>query len=175
MPIMLSSISGANPGLILVEKKVLGSDQATVTFSGLDGDTDETYVMRGHISLANSTDSLSLRPNGVSTGLASAQHQTGSATHTVGGVFSSWLVMAAWNATIGEGNFEITFYAKSGLSRAGSATQRHYKATTVASDTRILYHGNWSDAETNVTSLEIISSSGNRMLTGSIITLYKTA
>jgi hypothetical protein len=158
----------------LVEKKVLGSDSSTITFSGLDGDTDEIYFLRGHISLADSTARLDLRPNGSTTGLNGSQHQTSSATHTVAAT-TTWIVMAAWNNTIGESNFEATFFAKSGMSRSGSTTQRHYKATTVASTTRITYHGTWSDAETNVTSLEIVSSSGNRMLTGSIISLYKTA
>ena len=39
---------GVGTGWELVEKKVIGSDTTSITFSGLDGDTDEQYMFIMH-------------------------------------------------------------------------------------------------------------------------------
>ena len=60
---------GGSGGLTLVENKTVDSGAATITFSGLDGDTDIKYRMIGNCLVTTNPSNLALNPNGLATNL----------------------------------------------------------------------------------------------------------
>jgi len=73
-------------GYILIEERVLPAGTTSTTFSGLDGDIDEEYLIEGNIDLipVSAASFVYLRPNGISSGYKGSRYGSYSGTTAVG-------------------------------------------------------------------------------------------
>ncbi len=132
-------------------QEVTGADVAAVTFSGLRGDTDLEYWVRGYV-VNNSGGALEyhLRPNGASTNLSSViVSSTGAAVTTATSTTGLWVAntsVSAW--------FEAHLFAPTGQDRA------HWAISSEDNNGRQrVFTGNWDETTTEITSLQVFCSS----------------
>ena len=165
-------VSGAD--FILVEKKLITGDVTDVTFSGLDGDTDEVYKLVGRIRVTGTSPIISLEPNSLATNQDSIVIENGV---SLAGASPNLLVLANG---IGASDellaFEAIFWAKSDPNSIASnrILQALYSvmlASTVASAGQA--SSLWDDDSTNITSLVVHTSIASDIRDGSTIALYK--
>jgi hypothetical protein len=168
-------------GLTLVEAKTITSNSTTVTFSGLDGDTDGIYLLLGRIVNASGASPFySWRPNNVTT------NQLGQLSQFYNGNTNFVQQTSTLSfANINSGNtisFEMKIFAKSNPN--GQAVVRQYTGTTSGAiiagtpgtnPVSGTVGGQWNDTSTNITSIVIVSDQTNGIGNGSTIALYKYA
>ncbi len=171
---------GAGTGWELVEKKDITSDTTSITFSGLDGDTDEVYMFIMHeipLSSAGTNYQIRMRPNGVTT-----QQQS----FHIGNPSSSGLRIAT-NFT--DLRWRIQYQRAVGVvvdttmwfnSKSGSV--RNMRVYTASSSTPKVFPAgsglemsalSWEDTSTNITSIDIVASVAGGIGAGSTYCLYK--
>jgi hypothetical protein len=164
MPI--KTVGGGTGGgnLVLIEKQsVTGSDVSSVTFSSLDGDTDENYYLVGYwLNSYNGANNLYLEPNGLTTNLY-FDYLLHSAAH---GDDTTWAIAYA-SALSGQVFFWAWIQAKSGRYRTFTSEER---AIDLQSAHRI---GQWKDNSTNLTSLVLESQNADGIGVDSEFILYK--
>lgn len=159
----------------VVERKTVVANATTLTFSGLNGDTDEAYMLVW--SMKNSTSSvtdLSWRPNGVTT------NQTGTRMPITSGSpsASTRTVLDLGRVGIAASNEAAGvsfFYARKVVNSV--ARNRHawsdsveFQNTAVA---RWFSASTWAETSTNITSIDIVASVANAIADGSRFTLYR--
>ena len=162
-------------GLTLIERKEFLVNAASYSFTGLDGDVDETYVLKGNFfhSTGGGNDNVYLRPNGIALGGNFSGNQTNFSAATVQGS----ALAGFWLANVPAGNpdwptmTEARFDAARTL--AGLARRRQYGARLDGWNQIFLVIGVWNETATNVTSLLVAADSGS-IGAGSVLTLYKT-
>jgi len=157
--------------LELIETKRIAASVASVTFSGLNGNVDEQYVLAGRIKNGQAGASfVTLRPNGIVaaqstekvTGIAAAVAAANVADLRVAepqSLFTSW--------------FFSTIIAKTGQPRFLFSTESQQRAAATAS--LFTFAGLWNDTVTNITSLSVFSSLALGLGAGSELTLYRLA
>lgn len=162
-------------GLVLVEKKLITSDVTDVTFSGLDGDTDEIYRLVGRIiSGAGTGEDFTLRPNNVSTNQDSLNiEQTSSA---VARTSPTALVLSRVRSTGVLQTFDAIFWAKRNPNSI--ATNRTLQVQWASYSTTLpltVGHstGLWDEDTTNITSLVVHGPGAGDIKDGSTVALYK--
>jgi len=164
----------ASGGLTLVERKEFLADTPSYSFAGLDGNTDETYVLRGSIlpPAAGTNHNYYLRPNGLNTNMqGSAAQFTGVSTaHSQPNEL--WLAYTATGDPTGVSIFDATFDA-SFLGPGATPKKRGFSNQFMTGGTTIVASGQWQETVSNVTSLLVIDLAGNGIGTGSWIELYK--
>lgn len=173
-----SNGSAGSSGLILVEKQTITSAQTDVTFSGLDGDTDEVYLLIGRIVIpsAGSAPIFTWQPNGITTNQSC---QWG----YVGGILASG---SASNLTLSDQSspgsfttFEVTIHAKKNPNSVAARRVytgmffARYSSDTISSPAFV--GGQWAETSTNITSLVIHSSVASKIGDGSTLALYRYA
>ncbi len=173
--------SGVGTGWELVEKKVIASDVTSITFSGLDGDTDEHYMLIAHETppvSAGANYLITMRPNGATT-LQQTYH-IGSPSSS-GGRFPSNFTDIRWRSTYQRAlgivvDSTIWISAKSGDVRivrgytgAGGVTGAPFPSGLGVEMTT----GQWSDTVANITSFDIVASVAGGIGAGSVYCLYK--
>lgn len=143
----------------LIESKTGISAQSSVTFSSLNGDSDEVYLIRYGVTLSNQDTAFCLQPNNSSTGLKSATIQMYT-SGAVGGTYDTtiWLGTSyATNTALIQG--DVLLNAKSGTYRGGFC-----KSNTIGSGGSHPVQNNtnfqWSDTSTNITSLVFLPNAG---------------
>ncbi len=169
------SVPGAD--FILVEKKLITGDVTSVSFTGLDGDTDELYKLFGRIVMSTSINSYNLQPNGISANQAHRRVQrfgTGGGS----GTGSSLLLALTQGSSEVLVTFEATFWAKKNpnsiaVNRVLQSQYSFFIATGVQTEGPGIAESVWDDDTTNVTSLDIVSSNASDIRDGSTIALYK--
>ena len=168
--------------LALVEEKtVSGASVSGLTFSGLDGDVDDMYMIVGRIEGDGATGGpasdrdIVLNPNGIITA------QT---TQNLSGAFpglATRITIANWTGTAGRlAQFTMWFYASKLV--GGAARNRHGSTqlnlySAAAEDVELLGH-RWAESATNITSLvfEIIKAGGAavaEIAAGTSVALYR--
>lgn len=162
-------------GLVLVEKKIITSDVSSVTFSSLDGDTDEVYRIIGKIlAPATGARDLELRPNGVTTAQIGVSHGARSNGVVDVDALTRLVLIKLYGNIAHEASFDAIFWARKTVNSV--AQDRVFQSTFQARNTgnRLVgvVSGEWNEQATNVTSLVVSTSSGN-ILNGSTIALYK--
>lgn len=168
--------------LALVEEKVVsGASVSSLTFSGLDGDVDDMYMIVGRIDGDGSTGGptsdrdIVLNPNGITTGQATTNLSGG-----FGGL-SNRITLSNWNGTTARSTQFTTWFYASKL--VGGAAQNRFGLTQSAlwvgagGTVEQLAH-TWVETATNITSLvfQIIKAGGAavaEIAAGSSMALYK--
>ena len=147
--------------LVEVEDKDVGSDSTTQTFSGLDGDTDGTYLMLGMLKNSSSSDCRILFNNDA-TGFAAkslngngAAASSGSPSHPINRGASD------------EHAFFIAFI------RARSGNKRRILGFSCHTSILQAWSIEWPNTADNVTSLVVEADAGGQIKAGSKIALYK--
>jgi hypothetical protein len=154
----------------LVENKDLAAPATSLTFSGLDGDTDEVYFLKYKIIKGVAATILTtLRPNGITTNQATRGEFNGTA---VGNINTTTLEIAG-NGSVATGGVEtghVWIDAKTGVRRTG-------RGEWVQSDGGTLifidYGFHWDETATNITSIDVVCDQANGLAAGSYFRLYK--
>lgn len=166
-------VNGAD--FILVEKKLVTSDVQDLTFSGLNGDTDEIYRLIGRIiSGASAPENFTLRPNNISTNQDSINIEQTSSIITRSSTTD--LALSRVRSTGILQTFDAIFWAKKNpnsiaTNRTLQAQWASYGATgplTVGHST-----GLWDEDTTNITSLVVHGPGAGDIKDGSTVALYK--
>lgn len=163
----------ATLGLQLIERKELSASASVLTFSGLNGDVDEVYVIVGRaIMTAGSVVEIVLRPNGITTGQASSFIQVSAAGAVTGGVTTNLRLTVA--SPSNHVAFWSTFWARSTVQAVGLQRMLLSKG----SDDQVVMQtiaGRWTDTAINITSLDVLRlpGAGGDFGIGSTVALYK--
>lgn len=163
--IAISSGSGGSGALQFVDEVVLASPADVLSFTGLDGDTDNTYKLVFSLLWAASA-RADLQINGAATNLSFAQAYNGGGASATPGIMvdtiasgdslSGFLILPATSAH--------------GLRRAATGTFcETYSGTPFVISSAI----QWSDTSSNITALSIQGNASNCFDTGSYAQLYK--
>lgn len=170
-----ATASGGASGLTLVENKVVTAASTTLTFSGLDGDTDRSYLLVYNILAAASGGLYEFRPNGVTTNLTETTYRSnggGSAVDTPAAWYLGPSSVPANGYLTGFLNFKA---AKSIHSVARTRTMSIQGISNA--NTREIFQGGglWNESATNLTSIDIFSATALQIADGSNVALYKLA
>ena len=172
---------GVGTGWELVEKKVIGSDTTSITFSGLDGDTDEQYMFIMHenpLTSAGANYQITIRPNGATT---LQQTQSMAIPSSSGFILHSNFTDLRWRIQYQRAlelvvDTTLWFHAKSGnvrllhcTSGAGGGIQNPFPSGLGIEITT----GQWDDQNANITFIDIVASVAGGLGAGSIYWLYK--
>lgn len=163
---------GGSGALELLESHDFGADATSHTFSGLDGDTDEIYVIEYKLIKATSSSThVSVEPNGLTTD----QECRGQYFGTSGsGVLNGSTMQLFSNGSAGVGDVEAgcaTFFAKSGVFRTMRAD---WTQSPVAGGVfGISMASVWGDDSTNITSLGLVADVSSGIKAGSYVSLYR--
>ncbi len=172
---------GVGTGWELVEKKVIGSDTTSITFSGLDGDTDEQYMFIMHenpLTSAGASYQITIRPNGATT---LQQTQSMAIPSSTGNILHSNFTDLRWRISYQRAlelvvDTTLWFHAKSGnvrllhcTSGAGGGIQNPFPSGLGIE----ISTGQWDDQNANVTFIDIVANTAGGLGAGSIYWLYK--
>lgn len=153
-----------------MERKILSGDATDVTFLGLHGDTDRTYLLICSLLAGSGGGSaVTVQPNAVNTNQFSTLSVATDAA--VVGASVAELRLAGINGGSPSAARMILF-AQTGMRRA---TEGAYiaGAAIFATPIGVNFFGEWNETTTEITSLKIVSSVANGLGTGSILTLYR--
>ena len=166
------------PGRILVEKKEILAAVTTVTFTGLDGNTDGIYVLEMHIVPAAAVNcNYFLNPNGLITNQeGTVVTRTGAFNQTNN---TRWQVGVTYS-TEGAGAPGAMFtttkvWARAAGPGAVGLTRRYRSSSEALAGTGIQEDGSgvWTDTSTNITSLVIEANQASHIGIGTTLALYK--
>jgi hypothetical protein len=162
-----SSGSGA---LELIQDQTLTVAGTSVTFSGLDGDTDEVYFLTFRaIKAVVATIAVTLRPNGITTNQVTRATVAGSGTGTIS--TSTLQIVANGGPTTGDTDHgTVTLDAKTGALRTGRLNSLEAAGSAV-----FIIDGaiSWNETATNITSLDVVCDQANGLAAGSYFRLYR--
>lgn len=168
-----AGLPGGGGALELVNnQEVTGSAVTSVTLSGLDGDTDQMYVLFFRVKKAvASALNLDLQPNGVTTNQASVGRSDG--TGGAGSFSATRLrIMQHGGANVGDLSAGQVFIdAKTGTFRTTRAMW-----SDIVSIVDFAYNsvtGLWTDTATNITSIDCVASVANSIDVGSYFRIYR--
>ena len=165
----ISSGSSGGGAWELIDSHVSSSDEASFSFTGLDGDTDLIYKLVYDIRTPNGvTVYYDLRPNGLTTNLET-QMMAGTGTSSAISELANHLAISFTNNERSVG--EMTIAASAGAMRATAGFD--CRASAPIDSVALVYGGIWNDTSTNITSFTIAVSTGNNILQNSRFYLYK--
>ncbi|HLY08147.1 MAG TPA: hypothetical protein VKW04_02465 [Planctomycetota bacterium] len=172
-----SSVLFQSAGMVFVAKQTLATGSDSVTFTGLNGDTDEAYVIVGkHITPSVVIDPV-IQFNGDtnannygSTILRIFNAQTSTPSFVGGG----GCVFLHGNSTQSNLTYKIVVHVKSGTYRAGFADGSC--ATQAGANERQCNGFTWKNNSSNVTSITLHASGGGlAFMANSEFVLYRLA
>jgi hypothetical protein len=157
----------------LVRREEVTVARAEVTFTGLNGDADREYLIRGLLVDAHASSSTyQLRING---GAGTRSHRLVSSGTSVSAANVASQIQIATGTTDTDlvARFEGVLLAKTGSWRMYSGRTGTHRAATepVIQD---LFEGVWTDSTTLITSLGVLRTS-NTMAAGSWVELWRRA
>ncbi|MCC7569982.1 hypothetical protein KO465_01390 [Candidatus Micrarchaeota archaeon] len=160
---------------ILIEEKSVPLDTTEITFSNLDGDTDQLYYITGEINLVrvstNGIIYIQVNNDDVKSNYSGVQihYYNGSSGVTSTSIPTTELGLRVLQDRSGDQicDFEVTLYSKKGKERKYHAINHHYSPTVafVTNNTAI-----WKNTTDNITSLTFKKTSGSF---SGVIKLYK--
>jgi len=176
-----SSGGGGGSGLTLVSSQIItGSAVTTVTFSGLDGDVDKNYHLRGYVR--NVTGGalpvyINLKPNGLTTNQRNAYYLQNGSTQSAGIIGGTSVIQLAQGSPGTEALFTVEISARTGARRTFFVQNTKYDPTVGIPET-LRWGQGWNETSTNITSLVIdtmsnSATSTNAIGVGSEFYLYK--
>jgi hypothetical protein len=170
-----SNGSAGSSGLTLVETKVIAANATTVTFSGLDGNTDGTYLLV--MNMKNGSASFCtylLRPNGATTNMTFVRNTFNAAGTAQSGDTKWWSALADANVW---GSSQTIIHA-SQTSHSVSLVRKMETAMSYSNSgalNGLTGTGLWNETSTNITSLDVVADQANGIGDGSLLSLYKYA
>jgi len=165
-------------GWNLLETKNVASDVASITFSGLDGDTDRAYrlVYRLTMKPGEASNEISLRPNGISTNMFSMIHRASSSgSFNVATRSELSLVQHGGVIAVPFPYFGIADFWAERFGTTGHRMFMAYQSTFNVQTGNVALRntmGRWLETATNVTSLVVQSTLGTNVPAGSSWSLY---
>ena len=167
----LSSPRGLPPWELIQHKRL--TEAATeVGFSGLRGNTDIEYLLRGYVIVPTTTaGGIQLRPNGATTNLR-GQGIRGSGSTATASAGTNDIAVARTLAVAGVSTFEGTFYVRAGDLRTWQGVCGVHETSTpeTVAETRT---GRWADTTTEVTSLLLVAPTTGGFGAESEFSLYR--
>jgi hypothetical protein len=161
---------------------VTGSNVQTVTFSGLDGNSDRFYLLkstlRRPVGGQGTLYSYYLRPNGATTNLSYQLFQVYQQSDAVSGQINSgattsiYLAGGSWQYSF----FDLSTYISAESSMPRMFHTRHDKWSYNGATTQIAigkFAGRWNETSTNMTSLQVYCDRAGGIAIGSEFHLYK--
>jgi len=171
---------GVGTGWELIEVKDITVDTTSVTFSGLDGDTDGQYMLLYRIRkipVTGSSRRVSIQPNGISTNQNSLGRFHDPSGNNATSSFTLLNIAAFSSGALQQNVGVLILDAKTGsqgrLYTADVATYFSTNVVTIDGQRRDHYAGVWRDSVTNITSLDFVSDFANGLGAGSQFCLYK--
>lgn len=160
-------------GWDLLETKTLVANADSVTFSSLDGDTHQMYMLIGRVinNHGSVTASYSARPNGATTN-QSWQRLYANDTTVAGSRGTTPMLVAQAVSAGGSVFFSSVIWASKATSSRRYLLSQALFAGTIESLQTV---GQWDETSTNITSLVFFSDQTDGVGTGSIIHLYRKA
>ena len=158
--------------LELIETKSIGAATQEVTFSGLNGDTDGTYVLAFTIKhTAASAIEFTIEPNNTTSNQLYRAHGLGDSNtiETDSGGTLLFARSASINPSYASGFFVMN--AKTGVNRTLQGLSV-WNESTAGMKTRT-HWAHWTDTSTNITSLDVRASAANGLGAGTVLSLYK--
>jgi len=157
-------------GLQFIEKKIVTVNVQSVTFSGLNGDVDEVYVL--HATVKNNGSSIAnyfLQPNGIT-----SNQETEFLAVQAGTIISANTIQLRLNNNNGVGDhcsWDAVFFARKLIN--GIVAPRDLLVRTYGNGRMEVGAARWTETTTNVTSLQIAATIANGIGNGSSLVLYK--
>jgi len=143
--------------------RIENTTPTTVTFSDLDGDVDEIYVLEWDIITAAGT-VATLQPNALATNQGSVR--------LAGGTETDYATLSILNTSAERASGSVQFRARTTRRRTYISTAMIASSPYAAANvTAQFYTGIWNETSTNITSLVIDST--NALLAGSEFRLYR--
>ena len=160
-------------GYQLVEEKILSSAATSVTFSGLNGDVDEEYMLKARIVNGASGQSVYVRPNGDASNYGTQRLYGSSSSVGANRAVTGGIIRIANDSALGSINFsDTTIYAKSGFVRTAISTGSNDVITTAIGSID-MYGGSWNNIADNITSIVVGSDVSNGLGVGTHLLLFK--
>lgn len=160
--------------LELIENKDFAATATSFSFTGLDGDSDEVYVLAFRIKKAVAAAmSMEIRPNGATTDMASTGHYAGPSAVNV--TINDPSMRIADDGDTTAGNLWSGFLildAKTGMVRTGHSRMA-FALVTGPAVYSVSYAVVWGETATNITSLDVVVSQTDGIDVGSYLRLYK--
>ena len=156
---------------------VSGGAVQTVTFSGLDGNTDIRYFLFGRTRSAGASGTIVLRPNGAASTFSSRALIFDGTTTVIAATNTTGLLMYREVTPGGnQGTFQFVLHAEVTTS---PAFNRHgYGQFQVRSESAAAANGGttageWDETTTNITSLDIRHSAAGGIDNNSVFSLFR--
>lgn len=168
---ILTALSGLTILLpVLIETKNLPPGSTTSTFSDLDGDSVEEYLIISKLNIISSGSDkmVYLKPNNTTPNFMSRLYHNDSAKVVGANAFNFWFIFSSIFSEDTSGVSYFRLYPKSGRNRQIIGTSE-YLSTTHHSQQRS--SGSWTNNTDNITSIVIECQSGGSM--SGEIKLYK--
>jgi hypothetical protein len=156
---------------LVASQYVTGAAANSITFSGLDGDTDKIYLLKYYLKIGGPsavTYSITLKPNNVTTNQTVFSRTTSTSTTTPNATTSTFIVANAGRGSEYYTNVHISVHR--GIQRMFAAESAIYANSTNYVSESILY---WNETSTNLTSIVLAGSSTGNFDVGSEFHLYK--
>lgn len=164
---------------MLKTRATQASTGQTLTVSGLTGNADGYYVIRGRLIVPSATaNTITLRPNGLNTNLYSRI----GANNAAGTAQNEWRLGGAWSSSftgvpVLVYEFNMLMYASKSLN--GTAIYSSYWCDSnlcgdLTNNQSYSWqsHGTWDETSTELTSLEFRSSDASGIEAGSEILVF---
>lgn len=162
--------AAAGPLVLITSGTITGS--STTTLAGLNGNVDGDYILAYEWIFGGAGAQVEMRPNGVSTALATIYIRSNSGAVSTG--TSSTLPLGADGTAAVRVCGGARLASVTGTARGFTSRMSHGRAATTQAELLVYNDGGWNESVTNVTSLDIVIVSG-ALVSPSRYTLYKRA
>ncbi len=148
-----------------------GASVTDIVFTGLQGDAEVEYLLRGYIAHDGTGGFVKLTPNSASTGLAETRLR-GDGTSASSGSGTSAIRVARLTTGGDVSTFDGTLFVKTGQPRLWQGLSTAW-STAAAGYSVEAYGGFWTNTTENVTSLTLGQSGAGTFDEGTYIDLYR--
>lgn len=163
---------GGSGALELISNYDFAADGTSHTFAGLDGNTDEVYVLKFRLIKAVVANiKVVVNPNGITTNQVTKGTVDGSGT---GSISSTTLqILENGGASVDDVDTGVLWLdAKTGFYRTGRLNS--LEAASGGGGTYVIDSAlTWQETVTNITSLDVVCDQANGIKAGSYLRLYK--
>ncbi len=175
----LNSLEETEGDYMLKTRVLQASTGQTMTISGLSGNSDGAYIIKGRLVIPSATlQTLTMRPNGLTTNLFSRDTNN---YGTLGGTSADWS-LGSWSAGFTGSPLRVDLRMEifPGKTQDGNTayttffSELHLCAPTTGTLETYSFqsHGVWNETATELTSLVLNSSNASGLEAGSELLVY---
>lgn len=159
--------------LQLVERKQISANASTVTFSGLNGESDGSYILLWRMKNNGSAEALyEFRPNGATTNGGSNRIRFSTSTSSTSHSTAVFARCDPSQTSMGFASF-LPARVIEGVSLPRYFISRELQRLSSATSFGTTYSGIWDETATDITSLEVNAGVTNGIGAGSTLALYR--